>query len=805
MQMYLEQLWVKIKVDGKKFIFGVIYRPPKGNIVNCFDSLDNALSQLILDCDEIFITGDFNIDLLGANRGVDYMSVFLETYGLSQVISEPTRITSATRSLLDLIISSSPDLLSQIQVNNMHSCYFDHCAVSCTISKEIRRTAPRVQYLRSWKEFDESTFFELLNLVNWDTIYQCSNVNEMIQFLIDSLSNVFDVCCPIRMIKVYKKHTPWITFNIRQMMKARDKAYVKYRKLSNITTWNYYKEIRNYVTRAIEVEKKAYLEYALKQKRSKLTWGRLRALNILKRRFDDDIPEHLNDLDRINEHFVDIPHITKTPSHIDLLKKYKLRGHYGQFSFKTVDNNQVIKYLKMIKSNAVGHDGLSKQMIYLCSFHIVGHLTYIVNCILLTGEFPECWKVATVRPIPKVGHVADMKHLRPINEELEELANQISSDSEADDDIEVENVWDSDDSIADPDFIPDDNDVEEAFENELMNVWNSRRSENTTKVFVGSLPPGVSAEDLRKLFEPYGAIAECDIANKCGFLHLEDADLAMKAIEELNGTDFMGGKISVEKGRVKSRGGRGGGPMRGGMGRDRGGPYSRGGGDFRGPPRGGGGRFRGGGGGFDRGGRFGGGGGYEDRRGGFDRRGGYEDRRGGGAGGGFGDRYGGGGGGYDRRGGGGYDDMSGGGGGGGGYEDRRGGGFGGGGRGGDLYSRRDGGGAKPAGGYNDRGYGGGGANGYGADGGYGSTGGGGYGAAAGGYGAAAGGGYSSGGGYGAAAAGGYGGADAGYGNGAADYGGGYAGGTGGGAAARSGYDSAYPPLAGGGQRGYRMN
>nr|CAI5849289.1 unnamed protein product [Callosobruchus analis] len=59
---------------------------------------------------------------------------------------------------------------------------------------------------------------------------------------------------------------------------------------------------------------------------------------------------------------------------------------------------------------------------------------------------------------------------RPLTgKELEELANQISSDSEADDDIEVENVWASDDSIADPDFISDDNDVEEAFENELMN------------------------------------------------------------------------------------------------------------------------------------------------------------------------------------------------------------------------------------------------------------------------------------------------------------------------------------------------
>nr|CAH7730890.1 unnamed protein product [Callosobruchus chinensis] len=67
------------------------------------------------------------------------------------------------------------------------------------------------------------------------------------------------------------------------------------------------------------------------------------------------------------------------------------------------------------------------------------------------------------------------------DKELEELANQISSDSEADDDIKVGNVWDSDDSIADPDFIPDDNDVEEAFENELMNVWNETNAPQTSR------------------------------------------------------------------------------------------------------------------------------------------------------------------------------------------------------------------------------------------------------------------------------------------------------------------------------------
>lgn len=102
----------------------------------------------------------------------------------------------------------------------------------------------------------------------------------------------------------------------------------------------------------------------------------------------------------------------------------------------------------------------------------------------------------------------------------------------------------------------------------------TRRSATTTKVFVGSLPAEATTDDLRKLFAPYGAIAECDIANRCGFLHLEDRELAMKAIEELNNTTFMGTKISVEKGRVKPPRGRGGGgPMKGG--RDRGGPYAR--------------------------------------------------------------------------------------------------------------------------------------------------------------------------------------------------------------------------------------
>uniref|UniRef100_S4PDL3 Bmp-2 protein n=1 Tax=Pararge aegeria TaxID=116150 RepID=S4PDL3_9NEOP len=127
-----------------------------------------------------------------------------------------------------------------------------------------------------------------------------------------------------------------------------------------------------------------------------------------------------------------------------------------------------------------------------------------------------------------------------------------------------------------------------------------------TKVFVGSLPQGSKPEELRKLFERFGVVTECDIMNRCGFVHMQTEEQASAAIRDLHNSTFNGALITVERGRIKERGGpRGGGRggMRGGMrGLDRRGgmragpprdaPYppvrDRGmGGPMRGPPMGG--------------------------------------------------------------------------------------------------------------------------------------------------------------------------------------------------------------------------
>ncbi|KAH8361120.1 hypothetical protein KR200_008020, partial [Drosophila serrata] len=70
------------------------------------------------------------------------------------------------------------------------------------------------------------------------------------------------------------------------------------------------------------------------------------------------------------------------------------------------------------------------------------------------------------------------------------------------------------------------------------------------KVFVGSLPR-CKPEELRRLFANYGSVVECDVMNRCAFVHLETTDMAEAAIAALNGIVFKGQAIVVEAGRPK--------------------------------------------------------------------------------------------------------------------------------------------------------------------------------------------------------------------------------------------------------------
>ncbi len=93
-------------------------------------------------------------------------------------------------------------------------------------------------------------------------------------------------------------------------------------------------------------------------------------------------------------------------------------------------------------------------------------------------------------------------------------------------------------------------------------------------IYIGNLPFNLGEEDLREIFEEYGEVTSSKIimdkftgrSKGFGFIEMDDAEEANKAIQELNNAEVGGRNIKVNESKPRennnnSRGGdrRGGG------------------------------------------------------------------------------------------------------------------------------------------------------------------------------------------------------------------------------------------------------
>ncbi len=100
------------------------------------------------------------------------------------------------------------------------------------------------------------------------------------------------------------------------------------------------------------------------------------------------------------------------------------------------------------------------------------------------------------------------------------------------------------------------------------------------KIYVGNLPYSAGDADLADKFGAFGTVESARIVTDrdsgrskgFGFVEMATPEEAGRAIESLNGQDFMGRKLMVSEARPQEpRGNRGGGGFGGGRGGGRGG------------------------------------------------------------------------------------------------------------------------------------------------------------------------------------------------------------------------------------------
>ena len=104
-----ESLWIEIKnKKGKNFLCGCFYRHPNTDISNFMDYLESTFSKVNQQKYQVFVLGDFNIDLL-QYESHSYTNDFLNTMisnSFLPYIHQPTRVTDRSETVIDNIFSN---------------------------------------------------------------------------------------------------------------------------------------------------------------------------------------------------------------------------------------------------------------------------------------------------------------------------------------------------------------------------------------------------------------------------------------------------------------------------------------------------------------------------------------------------------------------------------------------------------------------------------------------------------------------------------------------------------------------------
>lgn len=97
----VENLWITLKYKRLTFIVGVVYRPPSCSVADSVTQYHAMLSEVTPIFDFTIVTGDVNVNMLDLTNP---LTDCFDSYGMTQIIDGPTRVTKSTATLLDPII-----------------------------------------------------------------------------------------------------------------------------------------------------------------------------------------------------------------------------------------------------------------------------------------------------------------------------------------------------------------------------------------------------------------------------------------------------------------------------------------------------------------------------------------------------------------------------------------------------------------------------------------------------------------------------------------------------------------------------
>ena len=405
---------------GKTLTCVSIYRtPPKSSdlLTDFLDRFESLCSRL-KPTNEIFIAGDFNLDLLKKDRGSNAFSDIVDGSDFAFSNFLPTRQDA----ILDNIIVKK-DILESVSSTVFDVDFSDHRAHSVSFSCQGESQNADKCEDKYYKRCDYDKLGNVILQPN--QIYETYNVNEKYEALAIQITTSIEQCSQLRKCKVKPDHS-WVSQEVKELSHRKKELYAEHlHDKTNIEKKNKYNELKRYHRALVRRTK-------LNHKREKLKACKGQSRSIWKlinhergeSRFPGPskiekegqiITDHKEIVELFTNHF---DGIWKSISNEQTSKNYAEEfPRKGTSTFEPMPTTpfEVFSIINRLDCNkASGLDCISVKAVKSMSESLAGPLADIFNSSLLQGEFPKALKLGKIIATYKKGAKTDLKNYRPV-------------------------------------------------------------------------------------------------------------------------------------------------------------------------------------------------------------------------------------------------------------------------------------------------------------------------------------------------------------------------------------------------------
>lgn len=217
----------------KNVLLVLVYRPPQGKVDQFLSHMKNLLN-LIYDEKkfDVLLMGDFNIDIgKPKNLDVKKLNNFMTGYTLRQYISEPTRVSGNSESIIDLMISTIK-FVSLAEPFNINLS--DHFPTLLIYKKEREKPVARTFSCRDYSETNLNNYGEAIKRYDWSFVFEGDDVDTIWERMYKVFTDLLDTFCPYKTVTIKKQRPVYITSDIIEMGKQRDKLFMVARRTKNV-------------------------------------------------------------------------------------------------------------------------------------------------------------------------------------------------------------------------------------------------------------------------------------------------------------------------------------------------------------------------------------------------------------------------------------------------------------------------------------------------------------------------------------------------------------------------------------------